>query len=273
MSKDVTVLERLYLDQVNKERALPTSRPSMLLLPSLRFLELEISRGNEPQSLAATVFLSDSNGNKLGSAKADAGNAGELVERLLSSVIKKLGAASPQPADAVRESAQFGLESDFFRSHVQPASALAASEAAYALNPSDSMNQERVAKDLVKSATANCPLDAAVSQLHRAWRLRRGNQNNGPSLRDRGLLRDRGRNGRLPWQPRCFRARFRAVAQELDSLRSNFREYQIEHIQKWATRSSAHRAGAEQTANFLWGGVIPRFKRDRADTHGVRSRS
>lgn len=268
-STQITILERQYLDQLNKERLLPTSRPATPLMPSLQFMELEIDRGKHRGSYAATVFLSDSNGNKLGSVGTDADDSSLLVEQLVAKLVEKLGVTSPQRPDSVRESMRFGAESDFFRSHGQCASALAASEAAYALNPSDTENQKRLAKDLTNAATGSCPLDVALPQLDRALNLCRGYERtarNQAGLLDGSYFDVENGIGNFI-AAHCASANDSHPSAALESLRTGFRDYQIEKVQRWAASSgAAHHDSkwadsAESSANALWGRVIPDLSR------------
>ena len=268
-SAQVTVLERQYLDQVNKERLLPTSRLASPLIPSLQLMELEVARGKHQGSYSATVFLSDANGNKLGSVGSDADDSGLLVERLVAKLVEKLGVTSPQPPDSVRESMRFGAESDFFRSHGQCASALAASEAAYALNPSDSENQKRLAKDLTNAATGSCPLEVALPQLDRALNLCRGydrTARNQAGLLDGSYFDVENGMGNFI-AAHCASSADSHSTPEVESLRTGFRDYQIQKVQNWAASSgAAHHDSkwadsAESSASALWGRVIPALNR------------
>jgi hypothetical protein len=275
-SNDVTILERRYLDQVNKERELPTSRPSMPLIQSLQFLELEISRGKPPQVYSAMVFLSDSRGNQLATVKASADDAGALVQELLDRVVQKLGAGSPQPPDAVRESARFGLESDFFRSHGQYNSALSASEAAFALNSRDRINKQRLAKDLTTIASRNSPLEAAIPQMERALDLAHDYQRTlttNVSLLDGSYVEAESRIGDFV-AAHVASGQALPLAGSLESLRTEYRSYLIDGVAHWAASPGAkqHSAewadSAEYAVNALWGRVLPQLNqssRNRAE--------
>jgi hypothetical protein len=170
-SPDIAILERHYLNEVNTERSLPTTRAAMPLLPSLEFLELQISRDPQPGHYDAMVLISDSHDSPLAKVEASGGDVGQLMKALAVGISQKVGATAPRPADTKQESDRFRAESDFFRTHRQLASALAASEAAYALEPTNRENQHWLAKDLIESARQSGNFDVTLPQATRALDL------------------------------------------------------------------------------------------------------
>jgi hypothetical protein len=261
-SRDVTILERRYLDQVNRERALPTSRPSMPLIPSLQFLELEISRGKEQGTYAATVVVSDSNGNKLGRVDVTAGEPGTLVQQLLDRLITKLGATSPQPPDPVRESMRFAFEADFFHSHRQAADALVAAEAAFALDPKGRDNPKRLAEDLIEAARQSDSLQVSLPQATRAFDLCVDAVD--PRHKPLGLFDG---SDFFPAESAIgyfISANFAAqqdprFSADYESLRIRFHDWMIARVRLWAA-ASPDAANVQQSTNHLWGTVMPALR-------------
>ncbi len=261
-NKDITILERSYLDQVNKERGLPTSRPSAPLMPSLQFLELEISRGKPSHAYSAAVILSDSQGEQVGTVNTVADDANALARQLLTGVVEKIGASSPGPGDAIRESMRFASESDFFRSHGQSASALAASEAAYALNPKDWINKQRLAKDLTSNVSASTPIETAIAQLSRALDFCCDYQrvSSSAGLIDGSYVEPNANIGAF-LSANCEATR----SDSLEALRVRYRDYEIDRVRKWAaTRGARNHApdwsdSVEYAVDGLGGFVVPQL--------------
>jgi hypothetical protein len=155
-SASLTVLERERLEQINRERLLPTNEVTNDLLPSLTLLELELSRGSESNGVKATVFLSDASGASLGKVKAIGSieRAADLVEALLQGLTKSLKAApSARGVDRPREAQRFQQEANFFIEHMQFAKGLQAVEAAHALNPTNEVLRVLLADALSKAAS------------------------------------------------------------------------------------------------------------------------
>jgi hypothetical protein len=260
-SNDVTILERRYLAEVNKERALPTSRPSMPLIPSLQFLELEISRGKEPGTYAAAVFVSDSSGNKLGRVDVSAGEPGTLAEQLLDRLVTKLGATSPQPPDAVRESMRFAFEADFFHSQRQPADALTAAEAAFALDPKGPDNQKRLAEDLIEVASQSDSLQASLPQATRALDLCMSAPAD-PKQKSIGLVSPLF----LAEQAVGYYLHENLAVQKdsqlsasYESLRIRFHDWIIKRVRLWAA-GSPDADSMRKSNNNYWGFIMPELR-------------
>jgi len=155
-SASLAVLERERLEQINRERLLPTNDHANDLLPSLTLLELEFSRADESNGVKATVFLSDVSGTSLGKVHADGSieHVTDLVELLLQKLTRSLNATPTlRSVDRPREAQRFRQEATFFIEHMQFAKGLQAAEAAYALNPTDKELRALLADALLKVAS------------------------------------------------------------------------------------------------------------------------
>jgi hypothetical protein len=154
-SPDLAVLERRRLNQVNRERDLPTNSPLRQLLTSVITLELEVGRSAEKDGLRATIFLSDGQGKSLSKstvaiAKRD---AVALSDALLQATAKALDARfSPVQPERKREATRFLREAEFFWAHKDPLRALPAAESACALSPDDPSLRVAVAYGLIVAA-------------------------------------------------------------------------------------------------------------------------
>jgi hypothetical protein len=139
-SPDLALLERNRLEQVSKERNLPTDSPVAKLLASLVRVELEIARAANGKGLTATAILFDSQGKMLGKpsidvAREDAADMGYALVNLVARTIKARPGSKIQ--DRVKEAQRFGEEAEFYLRHHDLARELRAREAAVALNPDD----------------------------------------------------------------------------------------------------------------------------------------
>ncbi len=256
--KDITILERSYLDQVNKERGLPTSRPSAPLMPSLQFLELEISRGKEPGTYSAAVFVSDSVGNKLGRIDTSANSPGMLVKQLLDHLVEKLGATSPQPPDLDRESMRFAAEADFFRSHHQTADALIASEAAFALRASDRGNQRRLAVNLIEAARASDSIQATLPQAARSLDLCINATRDAKTVHlvDKDTFFETEKQiGYFIYQNKSAQQN-QSCSASFESLRITFHDWVIARVGLWAA-GAPDAENVQRSENTFWGNIMP----------------
>jgi hypothetical protein len=137
-SDSLTLLERERLEQVNRERALPTATQSGNLLPSLTVLDLEFARGGTGEQTKATALLSDTGGKQFDklSITVDKRDAVAIAELLAAAVTKALQ-ATPAVAtvDRASEARRFCEESHFLSSRNEEDRATQAAETAYALDP------------------------------------------------------------------------------------------------------------------------------------------
>ncbi len=154
-SPDLAVLERRRLNQVNRERDLPTNSPLRQMLASVVTLELEVGRASEKDGLRATALLSDGRGKSLGKATASVGehDAAALSAALLRETARALHAktASVEP-QRQREAARFLREAEFYWEHKDPIRALPAVESAFALSPDDPSLRVSVGRALIDAA-------------------------------------------------------------------------------------------------------------------------
>ena len=170
-SASLTVLERERLEQINRERLLPTNEVPNDLLPSLTLLELEFSRDSESSGVKVTVFLTDASGASLGKVQA-AGRteaATDLVELLFQKLIRSLNAAPAlATVDRPREAQRFRQQAAFAMAHDLATKALQAAEAACALEPTNQESRALLAETLFKAASG------LLGQSHSREDLRRG---------------------------------------------------------------------------------------------------
>jgi len=137
-SPSLAVLERHYLEHVNRERSLPMQPQPNQLLASLVMIELEVGRGSTAKSLTAVASLSDNTGAKLGRAAVvvESGNPADLSDQLMAKLETLLKAAPPHVVvDRAREAERFGRETKALWSYGEHFRALETAEAAYALQP------------------------------------------------------------------------------------------------------------------------------------------
>ncbi|HEY7158295.1 MAG TPA: hypothetical protein VH575_30360 [Gemmataceae bacterium] len=155
-SPDLAVLERRRLNQVNRERDLPTASPLRQLLVSVVTLELEVGRSSEKDGLRATALLSDGRGKSLGKATVEIGkrDAAALSAALLRETARVLEAkVAPAEPERKRESARFLREAEFYLAHKDPVRALPAAQSAYALSPDDPSLRVAAARILLDAAS------------------------------------------------------------------------------------------------------------------------
>ena len=154
-SPGVAVLERQRLDQVNKERALPTDAGLQQLLSSIVVCELEIGKSETGKGLKATAELSTAKGKLIGQVSAAVAdrNAGDLSQALLSKILETLNAVKPSAeGNPSKEARRFGREAEFFLANHDYARALRASEAAHALDSDDLTLRAELARALCDRA-------------------------------------------------------------------------------------------------------------------------
>jgi hypothetical protein len=141
-SPDLAVLERRRLEQVNKERDLPTNSPLRTLLTSVLVVELDVATTADSKGLTATAFLSDSRGKSLSKVTVTVPNrnAADLAQALAQEMAKNLDKKpGPLPAPARRslEASRFLCDQQYFVAHQDFARAIRATESAFALCPED----------------------------------------------------------------------------------------------------------------------------------------
>jgi hypothetical protein len=155
-SPDLAVLERRRLNQVNRERDLPTASPLRQLLASVVTLELEVGRSAEKDGLRATALLSDGQGKSLGKATVEIGkrDAAALSAALLRETARVLEAkVAPAEPERKREAARFLREAEFYLGHKDPVRALPAAQSAQALSPDDPSLRVAAARILLDAAS------------------------------------------------------------------------------------------------------------------------
>jgi hypothetical protein len=138
-SPSLALLERTRLDQVVKERNLPTDSPLKGLLSSLVRVELEIGPASDGKGVAATALLFDAQGKTLGKASVNmaSANAVDVARALQAKALKLLEASPPAGApDRAKEASRFVQESDFWSFLGDRPRAMRCLEAALALDPS-----------------------------------------------------------------------------------------------------------------------------------------
>ena len=154
-SPGVALLERRRLEQVNKERALPTDAALQQLLSSVVVCELEIARAEDGKGLKATAQLSTAQGKVLARPSATVGErkAGELAHALLVEVAAALKTEhAGGEGNRTREARRFGREAEFWLDHKEFARATQASEAAHALDADDLTLRAGLARALLDQA-------------------------------------------------------------------------------------------------------------------------
>ena len=139
-SPGVAVLERGRLQQVNRERRLPTAKGREDLWPSVVLIQLEISRAPDGRGLHASATLADSSGRQLDKREASVNtdSAPDLADKLQGLLIGSLKVpAIDLPFDRRDEARRFARDSEVLIHNARFATGAAAGEAAYALQPDD----------------------------------------------------------------------------------------------------------------------------------------
>jgi predicted aconitase with swiveling domain len=175
-TQGLAVVERQQLDHVNRERAISTMAGENRLLSSLALLEVELSRGKAGKGCRFTVVLSDVKGTILEKAEGEAAlDAAEISRCVMGRAAEWLQVALPTTgADRQLESRRFAREAEFLYQVPDHEAAVAAAEAAYALDPSaghlDTLirTEEAYAGGLIDPDT----FDAAVARMTCAVELR-----------------------------------------------------------------------------------------------------
>ena len=153
---DVVVVERKRLESLNRDHEITMSRPEERLLSAPVLLELDVSQAGPGNGLQATAFLSDPKGVELGSVHAEAQALPALADQLCTEILSamKKGAAAA-PADPILEAVRFFRMARFWKAHGRSELALAAAEAAFALDSANPLMNALLVNSLFASATAN----------------------------------------------------------------------------------------------------------------------
>jgi len=148
---NLAVLERKRLENVNKERSLPTTQANQQLLASLVTLELEFGKDTETasgKSVVAKALLTDAAGKRLAtlSATGTKESGAQLAKQLAEQILKTLNGGEVQvtAGDVKLEAQRFLRETSFLDDQNDTEEALQASEAAAALDS----NNVNIIKDL-----------------------------------------------------------------------------------------------------------------------------
>lgn len=148
-SPDVVVVERKRLENLNRDHEITMDRPEERLLSAPVLLELDVSQSGSEGGLQATAFLSDPKGAELGNVHAEAQNLSELADKLCADILNILKkGATPPPAAPGLEAARFFRMACFWKAQARPDLTLAAAEAAFALDPTNSLMQVLLANAL-----------------------------------------------------------------------------------------------------------------------------
>lgn len=131
-SPDIAVLERSYLEHLNKERNLPGMEFKNKLLASTLQLQLEISRGTDGKDLKATIFLPDNQKISAESADDNPANLANMIASKFADVLKVN--VKTETFDREKEATRFYNEAIFFHNHKDLESALVKIECAFALD-------------------------------------------------------------------------------------------------------------------------------------------
>ncbi len=155
-SPDVVVVERKRLQSLNRDHEITMDRPEGRLLSAPVLLELDVSQFGSEGGLQATAFLSDPKGMELGNVHAEALTLPALADNLCADVLHllKKGAAPPPGAPGL-EAARFFRMARFWKAQGRSDLTLAAAEAAYALDPTNSVMQVLLVNSLYVSANAS----------------------------------------------------------------------------------------------------------------------
>lgn len=140
------VLERSRLGQVNRERQL-TSDGSNDLLTSMKLIDLEFTRGEQPKSFKITARIGEEIYRDEGMLDKPLDAVRELAGRLIGRP------TTQENDDPVKEAARFQAESRFLRETGRYGAALEKAEAAIALDPENEGIQADFAHALIRHAT------------------------------------------------------------------------------------------------------------------------
>ena len=155
-SPDVVVVERKRLESLNRDHELTMSRPEERLLSAPVLLEVDLGQAGSETGLRATAFLSDPKGAEWGRVHAEAPALPALADQLAAEILRamKKGVAAA-PANPVLEAARFFRMARFWKAHGRPDLALAAAEAAFALDPGNPLMNALLVNSLFAAATAD----------------------------------------------------------------------------------------------------------------------
>ncbi|CAN5455479.1 hypothetical protein BH10PLA1_BH10PLA1_04590 [soil metagenome] len=158
-SPGITILERSHLDQLTKERALPTARAiDAKLLTSLNLVELQIGRDPAGSNdLRVVVMLSNTAGNAIGKREVICNRSvASLTAAVVPEVLKLLGsapAAEQQPVQpAGVEAVRFFREGVLREQNGDMTGAVRCMETAHALVPESAEIQARLAATIARAA-------------------------------------------------------------------------------------------------------------------------
>ncbi len=131
-SPDIAVLERSYLEHLNKERNLPGMEFQNKLLASTLLLQLEIGRCTDGKGPKATLFLPDNQSVSAESADYNPANFANPIASKFADVLKVN--VKTETLDRKKEAARFYNEAVFFHNHKEWENALSKIECAFALD-------------------------------------------------------------------------------------------------------------------------------------------
>lgn len=155
-SPDVVVVERKRLQNLNRDKEITMGRAENRLLSAPVLLELDVSQLGADGGLQATAFLSNPKGAELGKVYAEGDALPVLSDRLCTEILDLLNkGAAPPLSDPALESARFFRMARFWKAQGRPPLALAAAEAAFALDPSNSVMQVLLINSLFTSANTS----------------------------------------------------------------------------------------------------------------------
>lgn len=155
-SPTVAVLERSRLDQITRERSLPTAKEANnKLLASVNLIELQIGRGATPGQLRIVAMLSDQSGKQTGSVEVSSKpDAAAIAAAVVPAVLAKIGTAPSRAtaADPVIEATRFIREARLRAAHRDWGGAIRAMETAHALDPKSIQVHAALARMLADAA-------------------------------------------------------------------------------------------------------------------------
>jgi len=154
-SPGVVLLERRRLEEVNRERDLPTGESLQKLRTSLVLIELEVSRATNAVGLVVRARLADVAGNEKAVVRRQVGteSPADLAEALVEPVLESLHASRlASEGDARLEARRFLGESEFLVGHGEWQEGLRAAESAAALDPGSKQIRDQLIQFLVRAA-------------------------------------------------------------------------------------------------------------------------
>lgn len=155
-SPDVVVVERKRLQSVNLDREIAPDRLEGRLMTAPVLVELDVSQNGLEEGYRVTAHLSKAKGGELGRVQAEGQTIASLTVELSDRVLEQMKAgASIPPASPAVEAARFFRQARFWKAQGRVDLALAAAEAAYALDPTHPVMQVLLVNTLYASANAN----------------------------------------------------------------------------------------------------------------------